>query len=204
VYAAEPHALFLPPGVPGYGKDAPQYSAGPRVTQARALVGGRTVHANLLADASNPRNETLTAEVKRDLARVGIDVRVRLAADPWGDTRKPGSTADLLLDGWSSDYPDGSNFFTGILDPRDGFHFYPGWLTDAHWLGRIRAAERVQGPGRAAAYRKLDRDLATHELPVTGLTVNVSPPQLFSARVSCHTFLPQFAGLADPTSLCLG
>ena len=131
---------------------------------------------------------------------------MRLAADPWGDTRKPGSTARpaprRVVERLSGRL---AQLFTGILDPRDGFHFYPGWLTDAHWLGRIGAAERVQGPGRAAAYRKLDRDLATHELPVTGLTVNVSPPQLFSARGapatrSCHNS----PDLADPTSLCLG
>ena len=60
-------------------------------------------------------------------------------ADPWGYARN-GGRADLLLDGWSNDYPDAQNSFTDLLDPRDGFHFYPAWFKDARWLGRMRAA----------------------------------------------------------------
>jgi hypothetical protein len=38
---------------------------------------------------------------------------------------------------------------------------------------------------------------------VIPLAVDNSPPQLFSARVTCQTFLPMFFSLVDPTSLCL-
>jgi hypothetical protein len=123
-------------------------------------------------------------------------------ADPWGYAGN-GGRADLLLDGWSNDYPDAQNSFTDLIDPRDGFHFYPAWFTDARWLGRMRAAAAAPEAARAADYRRLDRDLARGPLPATGLTENVSPPQFFSARVSCASYLPQFFGMADPTSLCL-
>ncbi|MGZ4115534.1 MAG: ABC transporter substrate-binding protein, partial [Actinomycetota bacterium] len=194
-----PRSLFLSPGVPGY---VPMPEPGPRVAQARALVGRRTVPVTLIADASSARADRMAGEVKKDLDRAGFQVRVLLLADPWAYARS-GGRADLLLDGWSNDYPDAQNSFTDLLDPRDGFHFYPAWFKDARWLGRMRAAAAAPEGARAADYRRLDRDLASGPLPATGLTENVSSPQFFSARVTCASYLPQFSGLADPTSLCL-
>lgn len=194
-----PRSLFLSPGVPGY---AATPEPGPRVAQARALLRGRTVPVTLIADASSSRADRMAAEVKKELDRAGFRVHVLLLADPWTYARN-GGRADLLLDGWSNDYPDAQNSFTDLLDPRDGFHFYPAWFTDAHWLGQMRAAAAAPEAARAADYRRLDRELASGPLPATGLTENVSPPQFFSARVTCASYLPQFFGLADPTSLCL-
>ena len=196
---SNPRSLFLSPGVPGY---AAIPEPGPQVAQARALLRDRSVPVTLLADAGNPRSERISAEVKKELDRAGFHVRVLLLADLWGYARN-GGRADLLLDGWANDYPDAQNSFTDLLDPRDGVHFYPAWFKDARWLGRMRAAAAAPEAARAVAYRKLDRDLAGGPLPATGLTENVSPPQFFSARVTCASYLPQFYGLADPTSLCL-
>jgi len=39
-------------------------------------------------------------------------------------------------------------------------------------------------------------------LPVTTIDHVGNAPQLFSARIRCHTVLPMFGGLADIASFC--
>ena len=197
-----PRGLFVPPGIPGYNAQEP-YRSAPELARARALVGNRRVDVLLVTDASNPRGPPLAEEIRRDLERVGIDVRIHYDTDAWGYAVHAKPRADVLLDGWSADFPDASNFFTAILDPRDGLLLYPPWFQDERWLGRIRAAARLRGAARATAYRRLDLDLARGPLPVTGLAVNRSAPQLFSARVRCRTYLPMFNSYVDPSSLCV-
>jgi hypothetical protein len=40
-------------------------------------------------------------------------------------------------------------------------------------------------------------------VPAVPLAFFAGTPQLFSQRVGCHTFLPQYNGLVDFASLCL-
>jgi ABC-type oligopeptide transport system substrate-binding subunit/class 3 adenylate cyclase/tRNA A-37 threonylcarbamoyl transferase component Bud32 len=197
-----PRGLFLPPGIPGYApKDV--YGNGPNLARARALVGRRRVNVVLISDASNPRSEPLAQELKKQLARVGIDVQIRLDPDPWGTSKRGRPRVDILLDGWAADYPDGFSFFSLILDPDSGTDFYPAFFRDPKWLARIRDAARAVGDERVAAYRRLDRDLAQGPVPVAAFAVGRSAPQLFSARVGCRTYLALLGGVVDPTSLCL-
>src|SRR4029453_2304679 len=144
-----------------------------------------------------------TTQLRRDLARVGIDVVTRLVPDAWALAKGSNPRVDMVLDGWAADYPDGWQYFSVILDPREGGGFYPLFFTDQKWLNEIRRVARIKGPARADAYRRLDLALARGPVPLTAVAVSISPPQLFSARVTCQTFLPMFFGLADPTSLCL-
>jgi peptide/nickel transport system substrate-binding protein len=197
-----PRGLLLPPGIPGYAL-ADAYGTKPAIGRARALVGRRRVSVLLTADASNPRNGPLTQELKRELVSVGIDVRIKLDPDPWGMSKRGKPRVDILLDGWAADYPDGFSFFSVILDPNSGTDFYPRFFQDAKWLARIRAAAQAVGDARAAAYRRLDHDLARGPAPLAAFAVGRSAPQLFSARVGCRTYLALLGGLVDPTSLCL-
>ena len=91
-----------------------------------------------------------------------------------------------------------------ILDPRAKSGFFPPFFQDQRWLEQIRAAAARRGEARVRAYQRLDRALADGPTPVIPLAVDNSPPQLFSARVTCRTFLPMFFSLVDPTSLCIG
>jgi ABC-type transport system substrate-binding protein/class 3 adenylate cyclase/tRNA A-37 threonylcarbamoyl transferase component Bud32/sugar lactone lactonase YvrE len=202
LFLAAPRGLFLPPGIPGYAK-GDVYAAKPQLVRARALVGKRHVRVLVTGDAANPAMQAATSELRKDLARIGIDVVVRLVPDPWSLAKGSEPRVDILFDGWAADYPDGWQYFTAILDPRDGPRFYPPFFTDPRWLGKIRDAARLKGDARARAYRRLDLDLARGPVPVTAVAVADSPPQLFSARVTCKTFLPMFFSLADPTSLCV-
>jgi peptide/nickel transport system substrate-binding protein len=193
-----PHALFLSPGIPGYSaRDA--FPAASAVGRARSLVGGRRVSLLLAADAQSPQSEPVVREVRKELARVGIDVEARLNADPVGLAKAGHRRVDMLLAGWYADFPDAASFFSDVLDGD----FFPRFFRDPRWLARIRATSRVQGAARARTYRQLDQALAKGPLPLTGISVSAGSPQLFSARVKCRTFLPFYSGLVDPTSLCL-
>ena len=188
---SDPRSLFLSPGVPGY---AAIHEPGPRAAQARALLRDRTVPLTLIAAAGNPRYERMSAEVKKDLDRAGFRVRILLLADPWGYARD-GGRADLLLDGWSNDYPDAQNSFTDLLDPRDGFHFYPAWFRDARWLGRMRAAAaapearaggrlpqaRPRAGERPAAGDRADRERQPAAVLLGPCDLRVLPPTVLRA-----------------------
>jgi ABC-type transport system substrate-binding protein len=198
---AKPASLLLAPGLPGYQR-RDVYPATPQLGRARALVGKRRVHVVLETQAESPKPE-IAAIVRKDLARIGIDVRVRAVADPWSDAKKPGSDVDVLLDGWAPDYPDPFDFLNVLLDPEAGLGFEPPFFTDPRWLARLRAAARFEGESRARAYAQLDLALARGPLPMVALDQVGSSPQLFSGRVRCHTFLPLFGGIADIASFCL-
>ena len=202
LYLSAPRSLFLPPGIPGYAKQD-VYPVEPHIAQARALVGKRRIRVLVTGDAANPQLEPATRQLRKDLARIGIDVAVRLVPDPWSLAKGSTPRVDMLVEGWAADYPDAWQYFTAILDRREGIGFYPAFFTDEKWLGEIRRVARIKGEARARAYRQLDLDLARGPIPMTALVVTTSPPQLFSSRVTCQTFLPMFFGLADPTSLCL-
>jgi len=196
-----PRGLLLPPGIPGYD---PRNVFGPHpaVARARALLDGRHVRVLVLADAANPDSEPVMREVRRDLERVGFEVQPHLDADPPAFARRGRPRVDAFLSGWIADYPDASSFFD-LLDPRVTDEFFTPLFRDQRWIGRMKAAARLRGTARAAAYRRLDVALARGPLPVAAFAVFGSPPQLFSARVRCRTFLAFFGGLVDPTSLCL-
>ena len=196
-----PRGLFLPAGIPGYGaRDI--FKAVPDLARARALLGHRRTHVLLVGDATTPETEPLIREIRRDLNRVGFEVETRLDVDPASLVRRGGLRVDALLSGWIGDYPDAASYFIDVLNPpQEGY--YPAFFREPKWLARIAAAGRLRGAARAAAYRRLDLDLARGPLPLAAFAVFESSPQLFSARVRCRTFLPFFDGLVDPTSLCL-
>jgi hypothetical protein len=140
-----------------------------------------------------------------DLARVGIDLRVRYFVEPWSIARDPSSGIHALLAGWAPDYPDPFGMINALLDPRDGVQFNPPSFTDARWLARMRAAARLTGDARVRSFAALDVGLARGPVPMIALDQAGNSPQLFSERVPvrCHTFLPQFGGIVDIASLCL-
>jgi len=197
-----PRGLLLPPGIPGYAVRDP-HAARPQPERARALVGKRRPSIVLAAEAANPVNQGVTRQIEKDLEGVGFEVTVLLDVDPFELAKRPRPRVDALFTGWATDYPDPHGFFSAIFDPREGPGFFPVWFEDPHWLAEIRAAARLQGDARVRAYRRLDRELTRGPIPVIPLAVDNSPPQLFSAHVTCQTFLPMFFSLADPTSLCI-
>jgi ABC-type transport system substrate-binding protein/class 3 adenylate cyclase/tRNA A-37 threonylcarbamoyl transferase component Bud32 len=201
VEAGRPASLLLPPGIPGY-QERTVYPATPQVARARKLVGKRRVPVVLASQQQSPQTEMVSI-LRKDLARVGIDLHVRYSVAPWTAAKDPHSGIDALLVGWTPDYPDPFDVINVLLDPRDGLQFLPPWFTDVHWLAQMRAAARATGPVRAQSFAALDFALARGPVPMLALDQAGTSPQLFSARIRCHTFLPQLGGIADIASLCL-
>ncbi len=201
VDAGKPASLLIPPGIPGYQKRN-VYPATPQVAQARKLVGKRRLRVVLASQQLSPNTEFVPI-LRKNLARIGIDLSVRYSVEPWTAAKDPDSGIDLLLGGWAPDYPDPFGVINALLDPRDGLNFNPPWFTDARWLERMRAAARLRGEARARAFAALDLGLARGPVPMLALEHVGNSPQLFSARVGCHEFLPQFGGIADIASFCV-
>jgi ABC-type transport system substrate-binding protein/class 3 adenylate cyclase/tRNA A-37 threonylcarbamoyl transferase component Bud32 len=195
---------MIPPGVPGYAARQKPLVGGPR--RARALIGNRRIHLALYTfeGGGGGANVERARLVRASLAAVGIQVSVHVVGDPWTFAARNPSRVDILFDGWAPDYLDASDMLNELLDPKLlAGGLYPPFFTDPRWLARLRAAASTTGTGRAAAYARLDRALAEGPTPAVPVVYIAGTPQLFSKRVGCHTFLPQYSGLVDFAALCL-
>ncbi len=117
-----PTDQYLPPGMPGY-RDVSIYPIDPNLKEARRLADGRHGTA-VLYTCDTPPCRQAAAIVKRDLARIGIDVQIKIFG--YGvrvaKIATKGEPFDIGEIGWSADYQDPANFlnelFDGQLDSR--------------------------------------------------------------------------------------
>ena len=155
--------------------------------------------------------------IRRDLARIGIDVKTRQFVDPVARARRTGARADMLFTkmtaGWPSSYPDPVTFLANVLEtpgsadrirravagycncgtPRD-------WYDNAKLEARLERIGRLGGVRREAAAGALDLDLA-RDAPGAVLATETTSA-FFSERVGCQTFQPLYFGV-DIAALCL-
>jgi ABC-type transport system substrate-binding protein len=194
---------MIPPGVPGYAAQQKPPAGGLR--RARALIGDRRIRLALYTyEGGGGGNVERARLIRASLAAVGIDISVHVVGDPWTFAGRHPSRVDILFDGWAPDYLDASDMLNELLDPKLlAGGLYPPFFSDPRWLARLRAAASTTGAGRPAAYARLDRALAEGPTPAVPVVYIAGTPQLFSKRVGCHTFLPQYSGLVDFASLCL-
>lgn len=202
---------LLPPGIPGSRGGKGLYPlAGPDLARARALAKGTHGRVVLLVTNSDGCSycASVAATTKGDLAPLGIDVVPKGVPDVGAATAKPGARWDLVLFDWLDDYSDPSDFVNGMFDsqqPLHGLSWSQTWTrySDAHFLRLMRAAYKVQGAGRAAAYRRLDTQMFLQSPPAAVYATMLGSPQLFSSRIGCQVFRPQDSGLVDLAALCL-
>jgi ABC-type transport system substrate-binding protein len=179
------HAVdhYLPPGMPGYRK-ARIYPPTPDVRKARALAHGRGRTAILYT--CDLRVCAQQAQIlKRDLAAIGLDVRVKAfpVDTMFARDARPGEPFDIAFFGWQANYPDPVEMLTRMLADST---LYPT-LNDPAYQRRIAATAQLSGPKRYLAYGKLDIDLAHHAAPLIAFG-NASAPDFFSARIGCQTY----------------
>jgi hypothetical protein len=172
----------------------------------------------------------LVAELRRELAAIGITLEVRsgpLTGPPSGGGppagvptairgkrggapsrgSSPGAGAthppDVVLVPWTPDYPDPFDAVNVLLDPTASGPAAPGDLNlfgDPRWLARMRQAAVAPLAERAAVYAKLDADLARGPAPFAVLGSRPGTPHLLARRLGCVAF--EF-GRLDLSSLCL-
>src|SRR5215211_1743291 len=169
---------------------------GPALAQAEALMDGRTGVAvmGIVADCGQCLREA--QEVRADLARIGIRVRIEEFENPWETAREPGAEIDILDGGWSLDYADPAEFLRGMLLDTPAPHWLPrGVRVDVLKVARLEGADRM-----AAAAQLADR-LAVKEVPFAAVGTGVITGFL-SPRLSCRVF-PPFGYGVDLAALCL-
>jgi peptide/nickel transport system substrate-binding protein len=215
-YGYLPADHYLPPGMPGHARADVFPTDGPDLARARALTRGRGGRA-VLYTCDVAFCKEWAQMIRRDLARIGIDVKTRQFPDPIARARRTGARTDMLLTkmtaSWPSSYPDPVTFLANVLETpgsadriRRAVAAYcncgtPGdWYDNAKLEARLERIGRLGGVRREAAAGALDVDLA-RDAPGAVLATETTSA-FFSERVGCQTFQPLYFGV-DIAALCL-
>jgi ABC-type transport system substrate-binding protein/class 3 adenylate cyclase len=194
VYAQTPTDGFLPPSVPG--TDPTEGSVPePDLGQARRLMKGRSGSAMMpIFDGCDPCL-TEAQIVRDDLARIGIDVRIRQISN-FDAVFEPGADYDLLDWGTEFFYPDPASFLVQML-LRD---LPAAWLPDGVREDVERVSE-MSGQARHDAATRLAHRLETEDIPLIAVGV-AHVGTVLGPRLGCRTF-PPFGFGVDLAALCL-
>jgi YVTN family beta-propeller protein len=188
---------YLPPGIPGY-KDVALYPPGPDLSRARELAAGYAGSTVVLYTCDYAPCSEQARIVQIDLAAIGLHVIVRsfTISAMYSRYLNPREPFDMGLILWSADRPDPDDFLNLLLETDAVVPEFD----DRRVARELAAASRLAGRARALAYAKLDKQLATREVPwvVFG---NQSSHDLFSTRVGCQVFSPYYD--MDLAALCL-
>jgi len=189
---------YLPPTMRGF-RDADIYPLnGPNVPRARALARGHTRGGQaVLYTVDTPPHPAFAQSVRQDLAKIGLDVRVKVLSVPAYFGRLGASGPyDIGFGPWLADYDDPYAVLNVLLDGR--FVGSTNWARfDSGVYNRLlRRAAALRGSARYRAYGDLDVRVARDAAPIVAIDY-VNEPTLVSERVGCVK--PVF----DLTAACL-
>jgi peptide/nickel transport system substrate-binding protein len=194
--AAEPADMYLPPGVPGFRETHP-YPLVPDLAAARRLAGSAH-HTAVLYCLRQGGGVRAARIIAHDLAAIRIDVRVRCMP---GDEfwfrilLHPDEPWDMVVDG-SGISNDPADFLDSLgQDTGNVGHFH-----DPRYTRMLRAAKRLSGARRAAAYARIDDELVRDAAPSIAFA-NENAHDFFSARMGCQVYQP-VVGI-DLAALCI-
>ena len=195
---------YLPPRVAGY-QDRQIYPLEGDVARAKALAAGHLRGGKLVLYVPDCPGALACAQVMaRQFAQVGLDVELRTLpghASPaayLGRLGNPNEPWDAALIIWTPDFVDPFGYINRLLGARDGGGTDLAGFDEGGFQERMRAAARLQGTARAAAYRDLDLELSRDAAPIVPLYV-MDDATLVSARAGCLLLRP---GLVL-TTVCL-
>jgi ABC-type oligopeptide transport system substrate-binding subunit len=183
-----PTDQFIPPGLPGFRDEAIYPLGGPAVERARRLAGSpRRRHAVLYTCNLAPCLEHGRV-ARRNLAAIGLDVEVKNFSvdDVFKRLNRPDEPWDIGYYNWFMDFADPAEFVALLFPPKGEPNV--GGFRDEKIQGRIRAATRLSDIERAAAFARLDADLARAGAAVPFAT-NVTT-DFFSDRIGCQVHQP--------------
>ena len=156
---------YLPPSFPAF-RDARIYPlTRPNVRRARALArGNRRSGKVVLYTIGVPPVLAAAQAIKRDLARIGLDVEIQgfppqgyvgrvLGNEPW----------DIARLGWVPDHLDPFTYLNLLFG--GGSEFNAGSFNEATYNRLLRRAARLRGAARDRAYGALDVRLAREAAP---------------------------------------
>ncbi len=182
---------YLPPEMPGRSV-TPLYPLRPDLKRARLLLGAPRTRSGVMFACNYTPCRLVAAIVQRNLAAIGIDLRVEYmpTALMFARAYAPHARYDIFLLGWVADFPDPADFLQIFFNR---FHD-PGYVR-----GRA-AAERLTGPKRFRVFASLARRLALDAAPAVAYESDENRV-FFSARVGCQIFQPIYG--VDLGALCL-
>jgi peptide/nickel transport system substrate-binding protein len=188
----------LPPGMPGFS-DAKVYPLDrPDLRRARALAEGHTRGGvAVLYTVDSPPRLAAAQAVKRSLAKIGLEVRVRGIPLPsyFGRLGSSGDY-DIGFRPWVPDYSDPFAVLNVNFDGR--FIGSSNWARlDAPDVNRrLRDAASLEGGARDRAYAALDAELTRDTAPMIAVEV-LNDVTFVSRRVGC------VGRVFDLTAVCL-
>ena len=177
---------YLPPGFPGY-RDADIYPLErPDLRRARKLARGNTRSGKaVLYTVASPQRLAAAQSLKRDLARIGIDVKVVGVPRPAYFGRL-GATGDYDIGfrPWAPDYADPFAVLNINFDGRFVGSANWGRFDDPRANDALRDAAALDGAARYARYAAVDARLARDFAPMVAVEV-LNDVTLVSGRVRC-------------------
>jgi peptide/nickel transport system substrate-binding protein len=198
---------YLPSTIPGFRNARIYPLEGPNLRKARALARGHTRGGKaVLYTFDAPLNLALAQIVKRNLARIGLDVQVKGIPIPAYGSRvtRRDEAFDIAFLPWFPDYLDPYSYLNVFFESR--FVGAANFANFAHFTSPrydrlLRRAAGLQGRARYRAYGELDVQLARDAAPLVAVDF-LNDPTLVSKRVGC---ISKAAGHAsfDLTSVCL-
>jgi ABC-type transport system substrate-binding protein len=195
---AVPTDQFLIPGARGF-RDADIYPFRPNVAKARQLAG-REHPTAVFYSCDNVNCREHAAIIKKNLAAIGLKLKVE--EFPLGPLltklHTRGEPFDLAIDRRFVGSPDPFLFLNPLLDPSLGAN--AGHFADPLWVQKLRAAAKMSGARRDAAYGRLDVDLARAAAPLAAFSYQTRQ-DFFSARVGCQIYNPAYG--IDLAALCI-
>jgi ABC-type transport system substrate-binding protein len=157
----------LPPEMPGYARPRVRYphdAAAARAELAAAGLGEgfQAVMWTIKEDTA----QRIAQTVQRDLAAVGVDLRIKLVDFPAliEAVRVPRQVAVFFL-GWEADFPDPSNFLTVLLHSRSRETNNNTAYANPEVDALLDAAEPVVDPVRRFALFRKAEELVLRDAP---------------------------------------
>ena len=192
---------YLPPALPGF-EDVRIYPLNrPDFAIARRLARGRTRSGKaVLYVPAVPRVIALGQIVKRNLAEVGLDVRLEQIPRSAYLRRvaTPGEAWDIASFGFAADYVDPYSYVNLLLDGRFDSDTNVGRFNSPAYNRLMRRAASRRGEARYRAYGALDVQLAREAAPMLPFAFS-NEATLVSKRVGCIVLRP----VLDLTAACL-
>jgi len=182
---------MVPPGMPGYTRDATGYPYDP--ARARALLreaGREAGFATELWTQSSDLDLKIGQKVQHDLAAVGVAMEIKQVA--WSAfleaVRQP-KTVPLFDLAWSADFPDPSNFLDVLFQSsRVDANNHTFYASPAFDRMLARAQRVVEPAARNLAYAEAER-LLVDDAPVIFLYHPIAYVML-QRRVQGYTIHP--------------
>ena len=193
---------YLPPGSFGF-RDAHIYPLKrPNLRRARALASGHRRGGKVSLYVVNISRAISAAQVvKRNLARIGLDVEVIvIPAGPAFIERllQPDEPWDMALTAWAPTYFDPYSYLNELFGRKFIGISNLGRFDVARYNRALTRAARRQGKSRYRAYGALDVRLARYAAPAVAIHY-ASEPTLVSKRVDKRCIAERF----DLTAVCL-